>query len=133
LNARHPFVANRAALQRRNYTAYMSGPVIDGKWSLLAYGGHWEEDRSEVVNATILGSDGAQPEGFAREVLTPRTINNGWLGSTHQLGKAHVLAVSASRTREEARNQGLDGGLDLPERAFSQHLDESFVRVAATS
>jgi hypothetical protein len=133
LNARHAFAPRSAIVQSRTYTGYLGGPIVPQRWSVLFYGGRWEENASAVVHATVLDPATLQAAPLSGEVLTPRTIDNLWLGTEYRLGRDHTLALSASRTREEARNQGLDGGLDLPERGYTRSEQESLVRAAVTS
>jgi O-antigen biosynthesis protein len=133
LNGLNAFSPARTPAQTRHYTGYFSGPIIPRWWSVVLYGGRWEHDTTEVVRATALDPGTLAPVSIAQEVLAPRTIDNAWLGMDFSLDLKHTLAVTGSTTQDTATNQGLDEGLDLPERAWVETSREDFGRLALTS
>jgi hypothetical protein len=133
LSSRNALAPTRARAQTRNYTGYASGPIVPHRWSLVLYSGRWEQNSTAVVNAAVLEPETLTPSRLATEVVTPRSINNVWLGSNYQPATGHTVALSLSYTHDAARNQGLEGGLDLPERAYRDEHREYLARVAATS
>ncbi len=132
LNARPVSSADPAPVRTENYTGYFSGPLVPNRWSLTLYGGRWRQNESEGIRATVLNAETLTSEPFAAEVVTPTTVDSGWIGTDYQAGR-HTLALSFEHTREEARHQGLDEGVDLPERAYTESDREAIGRLALTS
>ena len=120
------------AAQLGEVTGYVSGPIIPGRWTFMAYGGHWTQQQDTVINATVLDASYA-PTARVETVATPSRVDNLWLGTSLQLGSRHTLAVSFSRTTTKAENLGLISGLDLPTRSYSRTTSNDGVRGALTS
>ena len=133
LNARNAFAPREAPVQMRDMSGYLGGPIVRNQWSFLAYAGRWAQDTSDVINATVLDAATLDPQPFAMDVVTPSRVHNVWLGADYLAGNSHTLGLSFSHTRDAADNQGLDTGVDLPERAYSRAFTERLARVALTS
>ena len=128
LTARNAFAAREGPVQTRNVSGYLVGPVVPDRWNFTGYAGRWTELGSDVVNATVLDEATGAPLPFVRNVATPRTITSLWIGSDVQLAQQHLLAVSYGLTKGRAENQGLSGGFDLPERAYTESGNENALR-----
>jgi hypothetical protein len=133
LNARNSFAPSRDALQLRNYSGYLSGPIIHRRLDFTAYLGRWEQDGNEVINATILDPRTLSPHLFAKTVLTPARITTFSLSTKYLAGKNHTLVLGYSHTLDEALNQGLQSGFDLPERAFNRSARSDSIRMSLIS
>jgi hypothetical protein len=133
LNARNSFAPSRDALQMRNYSAYLSGPIIRRRWDFTTYFGRWEQDGNEVVNATILDPRTFSSHRFSKTILTPARITNLSLSTKYLAGKNHTLVFGYSHTSDEAMNQGLQSGFDLPERAFNRSARNDSIRMSLIS
>ena len=133
LNARNSFAPSRDALQMRNYSAYVNGPIIRRRWDFTTYFGRWEQDGNEVVNATILDPRTLSAHRFSKTILTPARITNLSLSTKYLAGKKHTLAFGYSHTSDEAMNQGLQSGFDLPERAFNRSARSDSIRMSLIS
>ncbi|HEV8482696.1 MAG TPA: carboxypeptidase regulatory-like domain-containing protein [Blastocatellia bacterium] len=133
LNARNSFAPSRDALQLRNYSGYLSGPIIHHRLDFTTYLGRWEQDGNEVVNATILDPRTLSPHRFAKTVLTPARITTLSVTTKYLVGKNHNLVLGYSHTLDEALNQGLQSGFDLPERAFNRSARSDSIRMSLIS
>jgi hypothetical protein len=99
----------------------------------LIYAGRWEQDKNSVINAEILDPITLQPQPFATTVLTPSRSFNFSFRTNYLLSKQQTLAIGYSYLNEEAQNQGLQGGFDLPERAFKSSSRDNALRFSLTS
>lgn len=133
LNARNAKAETRAPLQLRNYSGYLTGPVIRDRLDFLAYARRWEQDENAVINARTFNIITLQPQTFSTTVVTPLRTNNVTLRADYLASKKQTLAMEYSYASETARNQGLESGLDLPERAFRRSARENALRFSLTS
>lgn len=133
LDARDAFAPTKPASQIRNYTGYTSAPIVRNKWGFLAYAGRWEQDLSQVVNATVLDASLTGTASHNVNVPVPARSTNLFLQSSYLASASHSIAASYSRTRESASSQGLEGGRALPESGFDRRQTEHTARVAVIS
>ncbi len=134
MNGRNPLAATRADDERtRDVSGYVSGPIVANRWSFVAYGGHWAMDKAQLISATGLDDQSAQPAPISTSVMTPSRVGSVWLGSDAKVGELSTLAVSFSATDDRGQNQGLESGLDLPERAYTQRTTAGELRFSLTS
>jgi hypothetical protein len=132
-NARNALADRRPDGSTRNVTGYISGPIVRGRWSFVAYGGNWLQRRTAVIDATVVEGRSPTPVPYVSSTTAPDGVTNGWLGTAYQISRRHSLSVSVSRTTEHADNQGLESGLDLPERAFRRDDSDTTWRLALLS
>jgi hypothetical protein len=133
LNARNAFAPVRSPLQIRSYSGYLNGPIIPGRWDFLFYAGRWEQEMNSVINAVVLNPTMLEPQSFATTVLTPSRSSNFSIRTNYLLTKKHTLGVGYNYLSEDAQNQGLQGGFDLPERAFDSTTRDDSLRFSLTS
>jgi hypothetical protein len=133
LNARNYFETSRRPTRTQGYTGYLGGPIAPGRWSFLAYGGHWQRDERLVVNTMIVDPDTLAPRPFLESVATPSRVDSFSLRTDLIAANSHLFAVEYARAKEANRNVGLDSGLDLPERAIDRDVDDHTARIAAVS
>jgi hypothetical protein len=132
LNARDPFAPNRAPLQIREYNAYLSGPLIPGRWSFSAYLGRYDQDENSVINATVLDPATLLARPFNAVALTPNRQTYLSFGTSYLLNKRHTFRLKYSGSRSEQQNQGV-GKFDLPERAYNELSRNTKVALSVTS
>jgi hypothetical protein len=133
LNARNVFAPTRAPLQIRHYSGYLSGPIIPRRWDFLIYAGRWEYDQNSVINARVISPLTFQPEPFVTTVLTPSRSTNFSIRTNYLVSKNQTIVIGYSYLSDEALNQGLQGGFDLPERGFSSTTRNNTLRFSLTS
>lgn len=117
LNSREPYAGNKPSLQRRSLSAYVGGPIVPQRWGFYAYAGRWEQSQNAVINATVLDAN-AEPAHLGSAVAAPRTEANVTVNTNFALSSRVRAKVEYAYDEERARNQGLESGLDLPERAL---------------
>jgi hypothetical protein len=133
LNARNALAPSRAPFQVRDYSGYFMGPVARNKWDYMVYAGRWEQNENGVVNATTVDPATSEPRTFSTTVVTPSRINNLTLHTNYLFSKKNTLGIEYSLATDHATNQGLQGGLELPERAFGRSSREQAFRFSLTS
>ena len=116
LDARNPMAATKSDTRYRNYNGYLQGPIVPNRVGFLAYAGEWKQDDNAFVHATVLDGTNA-PQLLRATVSTPTTLRSGMLKTDFQL-KNQTINISYLKTTETNRNQGLEGGFNLPEHAF---------------
>jgi hypothetical protein len=130
LNAKNAFEPEEQPSQLRALSAYIGGPVIRGRWSFLVYGDRWERDDRVVVNA----ADPAAPgQRFVQSVPMPVRIGSYSLRTDASITTRHVASVEFAGLDEDARNQGLSSGLDLPERGINHMVRDQAGRASLVS
>lgn len=117
LDARNPMAATKSDMRYRNYNGYVQGPVVRNRIGFLGYAGEWKQDDNAFVHATVLEEGGTGANLLRETVPTPVTTRSGMVKTDFHLNN-QIVNVSYTRTTETRRNQGLDGGLALPEHAF---------------
>ena len=133
LNARNAMARTRAPLQIRNFSGYVTGPALRDRLDFLAYARRWEQDENAVINARTFNIISLQPQTFSTTIITPSRTNNVALRANYLASQKHTFAMEYSYASETARNQGLESGLDLPERAFRRSSRENALRFSLTS
>ena len=116
-DARNPMAGTKPPTRYQHYNGYLQGPIMKGRVDFLAYGGLWQQDEHAIVRATVLDALRSLAQPFATTVPTPMREQSALLKINFQIFNQLVNAMY-SRTTDTRGNQGLDGGLDLPERAF---------------
>jgi hypothetical protein len=126
LNARNPIATTKPETRTRNYNGWLQGPLVKGRLDFMAYAGQWQQDESAVINATTFDpavNGAVQP--FTTAVSVPARINSFQFGTNIRPRDNHRINMTFTRNEERRRNQGLEGGFDLPERAFDRsQIDE---------
>jgi hypothetical protein len=133
LNGRNPFDPNRASYQSRTFEGYLGGPIVRNRWGLLAYGGRWEQDDNVVVNATPLDPITLQPTSLRLNVATPTRTSSYSVKTDVQVTRNHTAAVEYSQNQQVRQTAGLQGGFDLPERAYTGESEERTASFWVTS
>lgn len=133
LNARNAFAPTRAPQQSKNYSGYLSGPLVANRWDFFVYGGLWQQDESSIVNAVVLDDAALLPQPFTTTVVTPTSNRDLSLHSSLVLTKKHTLGFGYNLWSGGTENQGLQGGFDLPERAFNSSSRNDAFRLSVTS
>ena len=133
LNARNAFAPVRAPLQIRNYGGNFNGPIIRNRWGFFADFERRETDENDVINATVLNPVTFQPEPFQSTALTPQRLTTFNIRSDYLATKKHTIGVQYRYSKNEADNQGLGGGFDLPSRAFNRVFREDTLRFSVTT
>ena len=131
LNARNAFARERERLESHSYSGYLSMPIVRNRWGLLLYAGRWQQNEHAVINS-MHHTAGALLEPFHADVPVPTRTSNITVHSS-VLARGTTFGFQVSAGRDAARNQGLQGGLDLPERAFDRTARDHAVRVSALS
>ena len=133
LNARDAFAPRKPMVQMRNYEGYLGGPIVPKRLGFLAYAGRWEQDLSQVINATVIDSPTLTVAPFNINFETPARSSNLFVQTSYLAAKAHSLAASYSRTNDHAQNQGLESGRGLPEYGFERRQADHTARLALIS
>ena len=133
VNASNNFANSPSPGRTRNYSGYLSGPIVKDRLSFTAWAGQWALDTVGVINARVLNPVTLEPEPLVTTVPTPSRITSGWFGVNSQLGRSNTMAVSLSETRDKAQNQGLDGGLDLQDRGYSRSIRDDDFQLSLSS
>ena len=132
LDARHPLAEQKPQGRYRDVNGYIQGPLRKERVGVLAYLGQWHQDDNAFVHATVLDGARQAPVPFTSIVSTPSTVTSAMVKTDVKL-LDQLVNVSYSRTRERQRNQGLEGGFDLPEHAFNRTLGDDAGRLWWTS
>lgn len=125
LNARNAFnvttngtEAKRPPYQARNFNTNFSGPLIRNKLSMNLQARHNESENSNIIRATVLGSNGELKQLYDPVVLP--TSNRQIGGNTQfSINKNNTLYTNFRYQKQENRNQGV-GDFNLMERASSR-------------
>jgi hypothetical protein len=134
LNAKNPIAPTKPQMRTRNYNGWLQGPVVKGRVDFMAYAGQWQQDEQAVVNATLFDpsmSSATQP--FTTAVSVPARINSFQFGTNIRPIDNHRVNFTFTRNEETRRNQGLEGGFDLPERAFDRKQTDEVGRMLWTA
>jgi hypothetical protein len=131
LNARNSFAPYRAPLQIRNYSVLLYGPIIRNRWDFFLDFERREQDENAVVNASVLDAT-LEPKTLAQTVLTPSRLTNFSLRTDFLATKNNTLGAWYRQTNNVSRNNGLEGGFDLPERAFDRKSTHSSISKLTT-
>lgn len=132
LNAREAFAPSKPSVQIRNFFGYLSGPIIHNRWGFFLDANQSQDDRSEVINATVLNPTTLLPEPFVQSLAVPVRSTNFSIRSDYLLSSKHTIGVQYRYNKNEADNQGI-GTFDLPERAFSRTSREDTLRFSLTT
>jgi hypothetical protein len=133
LNARNPFELRRAPLQLRNYSLALGGPIKRNRWGYFLDLNRREQDENAIVNATILNPATLLPQPFITTVVTPERATDFSFRSSYIIGTRQTIDFRYSHASEQLRNQGLDSGLDLPERATNSTSGDDTFRLSLTA
>jgi Carboxypeptidase regulatory-like domain len=134
LNARNPIATTKPQMRTRNVNGWLQGPLVKGRVDFMAYAGQWQQDEQAVVNATIFDpSVSASQQPFTTAVSVPARINSFQFGSNIRPIDNHRINFTFTRNEETRRNQGLEGGFDLPERAFDRTQTDEVGRMLWTA
>lgn len=133
LDARKAFAPVKAALQTRTYNGDFSGPIIKNKWGFFFSIERREDDENAVINATTLDPVTLAARPFVTTVQTPYRLTSFNIRSDLMLSKRETLRFWYRRSTNDGLNQGLTGGFDLPERAYSTSSTDNTFRVGLTT
>ena len=133
LNARNAFETEKQPTSTQAFSGYVAGPVIRGRWSFLGYVGRWQRNDRLIVNSTYVDPVRLVAEPFVASVVVPERTNSVSLRSDVALSSRQLLSVELVGNGDSARNQGLQSGLDLPERAISRDGRTEALRVGLVS
>lgn len=113
-DARNPFLGSVLPAQSREYSFNLSGP-IGKKSNFYIYSSRSENDRSAVINASILDAN-LQPAVFKQSFATPARSNNIYLNINSDITNKHKLFFSAGLYNNRLKGSGA-GDFTLPGRA----------------
>ena len=133
LNARNASFVDKPALQMRNFGVNLSGPIIRNRWGFFFDMERRNVDENDLVNATVLNPTTFLPESFIRSILTPVRASNFSVRSDYLVTSKHTIGFQYRYNKNEATNQGLGSGFDLPERAFNRLSREDTLRFSFTT
>jgi hypothetical protein len=133
MNSQDPFQPNRGDNQTRTYEGYIGGPIVRNRWGLLAYGGRWEQDDNVVVNATPVDPITLQPQSLRLNVAAPTRTTAFSIKTDVRVKQNHTAAFEFGQNEQVRRSAGLQGGFDLPERAYDGELQERTASFWVTS
>jgi|KBSSwiStaDraftv2_1062776.scaffolds.fasta_scaffold36287_2 carboxypeptidase family protein len=133
LNARNAFEPRKTPSRTQSLGGYLGGPLVPGRWSFLAYGGHWEREDRLVVNTQVVDPATLAVQPFVESVATPNRIDSYSLRMDVMPASQHVMSVEYGRSSESRRNAGLESGLDLPERGVNGQTRDDTARLALVS
>jgi hypothetical protein len=133
LNARNPFELQRAPLRLRNYSLVLGGPIRRNRWGYFFDLNRRKQEENAIVNATILNPATQLAQPFIMTVVTPVRAMDFSFRTSYLFGTKQTLDLRYSHANEELRNQGLDSGLDLPERASNRTSRDDTFRLLLTS
>ena len=132
-NARNAFAIRKAPLQIKNFDGEISGPFIPNKWGFLVSFERQDQRENANVNATILDPVTYSPLPFYAVVETPSLGIELDMRTTYLFSGKHTFGIRYQRTTDDAKNQGLQGGYDLVERAYNSNSSEDMMRITLTS
>ena len=133
LNARNAFETVEQPTSRQAFSGYVAGPIIRNRWSFLGYLGRWQRNDRLIVNSTYVDPVRLVAEPFVESVVTPERTNSFSVRSDVALSSRHLLSAELVGNGNSARNQGLQTGLDLPERAINRDGRTDVLRVGLVS
>ncbi|MGI9068900.1 MAG: carboxypeptidase regulatory-like domain-containing protein [Pyrinomonadaceae bacterium] len=133
VNARNPFEIRRAPLQMRNYSGSFSGPIKPNRWGYFLDLNRRGQEENAIVNATILNPATLLAQPFITTVVTPLQMSDFSFRTSYLFGTTKTLGLRYSQASEELRNQGLESGLDLPQRAANRTSRDDTFRFSLTS
>ncbi len=133
LNARDPFALSRAPVQVRDYSVALGGPIKRNRWGYFVDLSRSGVDESAVVNATILNPATLVSQPFTTTVVTPLRDTEFSFRTKYLLSKSHQLDFRYGHSNSVKRNQGLEDGFDLPERAATIRDHDNVLRFSLTS
>ena len=128
LEARNRMAETKPPSRYQNYSGYLQGPLMKGRVDFLLYGGLWQQDENAFVQAMVLDPFRTLTQTFATTVPTPMREQSILLKTDLQIFNQLVNAMY-SRTTDTRHAQGLDSGLDLPERAFDSSSTDDVGRM----
>ena len=114
LAARNPFLGSVLPSQLREYSFNLSGPLRKQS-NFYIYSSRIENDRSAVVNASILDAN-LQPTAFRQSFATPTRSNNIYLNFNSDITKKHKLFFSGGLYNYHSKGASV-GDFILPSRA----------------
>ena len=127
-DARNPLADSKPPMRYQSYTGYLQGPITKGSVDFLVYGGFWQQDENAIVHATVLDAAKRLIQPLDTTVPTPMREQSVLLKTDFQVFDQLVNATY-SHTTDTRRGQGLDGGLDLPERTFDNSSTDDVGRM----
>ncbi len=133
LNARNAFETVRQPTSTAAFSGYLAGPIVRNRWSFLGYAGRWWRDDRLIVNSTYVDPVRLVAEPFVASVSTPARTDSFSVRNDVALSSRHLLSAELVGNRDSARNQGLQTGLDLPERAINRDGRTDALRVGLVS
>ena len=131
LNSRNPFSSNRAPSQMKAFGGNVSGPIQKGKSSFFFDINHRNVDENAVINAFIL-DENLEVVPFNQEVQVPTRRFSFSPRFDYQINKDNTLVFRYNFNNATLENQGLNGGLTLPSRAYDSTQQNHEFRVTET-
>ena len=125
LNARNPFAPTKGDEQSQRYSFSLNGPLWQKHTSMsLSADGLDAFDSKTIVAALPAGP-------FSANIRRPNDAMNFSARLEHALSKTQVLRGEVQRNHRSAENLGV-GDYDLPERGYSQAVNETVARLSTS-
>jgi hypothetical protein len=128
LDARNALVESTPHQRYRNVNGFIQGPLSKDRVGLFAWASHWQQDDNAFVHATVLDPVTHTAVPLSAVVSTPTTMTSALIKADVKI-LGQIINTSYTRTRERQRNQGLEGGFELPEHAYSRSLGDDVGRL----
>ena len=103
-----------------------------GQGQFLLYGGRWQQDETAIVHASVLNDGTLAAQPFNAAIQAP-VQSTSFMFKTDVKVSDQVINATFTTGTDSRRNQGLEGGLDLPDRAFDQTSRDDVGRIWWTS
>jgi hypothetical protein len=126
-NANDPYSVTGTPAGKRRYGFELSGPIVHRKSDFFVALEKRDIDEFNVVNAVVLGTDGA-PAPLQQSISAPQRL---WIASARsdwQLNAKNIATASYSGNVSSLDNQGV-GGLSLQEAGYSTEISEHVLRL----
>jgi hypothetical protein len=128
LNARNALADDKPPQHYRNVNGYLQGPLKKEKVGFLLYGGRWQQDEMSIVHATVLNPRADATQLFNAAIPAPMRSTSVLFKTDFKVFDQLINATFTSAT-DSRRAQGLEGGLDLPERAYDRTSRDDVGRI----
>ncbi|MEJ7619005.1 MAG: carboxypeptidase regulatory-like domain-containing protein [Pyrinomonadaceae bacterium] len=132
LNARNPFVPNRAPFQQRFYGGNVSGPIIKKKSSFFFDFDKRDADNNVFINATTLDSN-FNPSDFRLAVVQPVRSTDLSVRFDHQINQNNTLVARYGYEQNKQQDVLGNSEFTLLSRAYDASNNEHSFQITETA